>query len=253
MQKYHRKEKPCCFHSRILFYLREVIHSDHVLGEVEQKVVDGDHHVTDCRVSVCVLPLHVHGELLVGLVAIGHQVVLTHTRELVHITVKRLEVLSAPCAADAADVVVNWGCVEDSLSYEIFYVTDIGDNTLFVILYEAERSIHTVFKTIRFLPSLAWTSMTLATERARKHNHTHVSLIVASGSLRSPEKVIVISTALDGPLYWDFTLFFAHAFWLKFYCQEMGNMCWMDVWRLLQVQYNHSTSSSLQQICTGLQ
>lgn len=91
-----------------MFYLREVIHSDHVLGEVEQKVIDGDHHMTDCRVSIVVFPLHVHGELLVvGLVAVGDQVVLTHTGELVHITVKRLEVLSAPGAADAADMVAN--------------------------------------------------------------------------------------------------------------------------------------------------
>lgn len=90
-----------------MFHLREVIRSDHVLGDVEQKVIDGDHHVTDLRVSIFVFPLHVHGELLVGLVAIGNQVVLTHTRKLVHIAVKRLEVLSAPRAADVADMVAN--------------------------------------------------------------------------------------------------------------------------------------------------
>lgn len=96
----------------MVFYLREVVHSDHVLGEVEQKVIDGDQHVTDCRVSIFVLPLHVHRELPVGLVAVGDQVVLAHAGELVHIAVKRLKVLSAPCAADAADMVRNWGRLE---------------------------------------------------------------------------------------------------------------------------------------------
>lgn len=91
------------------FYLRKVIHGDQALGEVEWKVIDGDHHITDCRVSIILFPLHVHWELLVGLVAVWDQVVFTHTRELVHITIKRLEVLSSPCAADAADMVVNCG------------------------------------------------------------------------------------------------------------------------------------------------
>lgn len=39
--------------------------------------------------------------------AVGDQVVLAQTGELVDIAVKRLEVFSAPCAADAADVVVT--------------------------------------------------------------------------------------------------------------------------------------------------
>lgn len=90
-----------------MFYSRDVIHSDHVLAEVEQKVVDGDHHMTDCRVSIFDRPPHVHRELLVGLVAVGGQVVLTRARELKHISVKRLEVLPAPCAADAAHMVAN--------------------------------------------------------------------------------------------------------------------------------------------------
>lgn len=41
--------------------------------------------------------------------AVRDQVVFAQTGELVDIAVKRLEVLSAPCAADAADVVVTWG------------------------------------------------------------------------------------------------------------------------------------------------
>lgn len=115
------------------FYLREVIHSDHVLGKVKQKVIDGDHHMTDCRVSIFVFPLHVHGEILVGLVAVGGQVVLTHTRELVHSSVKCLEVLSAPCAADAADMVANWvSFLKCRKQFELLNAlqTDIGDNDI---------------------------------------------------------------------------------------------------------------------------
>lgn len=70
-------------------------------------LVDGDHHVTDCRVPVHNFPPDVHRELLEGLVAVGDQVVLAQAGELVDIAVKGLEVLSAPCAADAADVVVT--------------------------------------------------------------------------------------------------------------------------------------------------
>ncbi len=102
------------------FYLRKVIHGDQALGEAEWKVIDDDPHITHCRVSIFHFPPHVHWELLVGLVAVWGQVVFTHTRELVHITIKRLEVLSAPCAADAADMVANCGrflSVENSLSY----------------------------------------------------------------------------------------------------------------------------------------
>lgn len=91
------------------FNSRQAIHSDQALAEVERNVIDGDHHITDCRAFIILFPLHVHGELLVGLVAVGGQVVLTHTGELVHITIKCLEVLSAPSAADAADMVSNWG------------------------------------------------------------------------------------------------------------------------------------------------
>lgn len=71
------------------------------------KLIDVDSHITDCRVSVHNFPPDVHREILGGLVAVGDQVVLAQTREMVDITVKRLEVFSAPCAADAADMVVN--------------------------------------------------------------------------------------------------------------------------------------------------
>lgn len=63
--------------------------------------------MTECRVSVQNFLPDVHRELPGGLVAVGDQVVLAQTGELVHIAVKRLEVFSAPCAADAADMVVN--------------------------------------------------------------------------------------------------------------------------------------------------
>lgn len=63
--------------------------------------------MTDSGVPVQNLPPDVHGELLEGLVAVGDQVVLAQTGELVDIAVKRLEVFSAPRAADAADVVVT--------------------------------------------------------------------------------------------------------------------------------------------------
>ncbi len=90
-------------------YSRKVVHSDQAVAEVERKVVDGDHHITDRRLSTVLRPPHVHWELLVEFVTVGGQVVFTHTRELEHVTIKRLEVLSAPCAADAADMVANWG------------------------------------------------------------------------------------------------------------------------------------------------
>lgn len=63
--------------------------------------------MTDCRVSIQHFPPDVHRELLGGLVAVGDQVVLAQTGELVDIAVKGLEVVSAPCAADAADMVLN--------------------------------------------------------------------------------------------------------------------------------------------------
>lgn len=63
--------------------------------------------MADYGVSLQNGPPHVHRELLGGLVAVGDQVVLAQTGELVDIAVKGLEVFSAPCAADAADVVVN--------------------------------------------------------------------------------------------------------------------------------------------------
>lgn len=88
---------------------RNVVQSDQGFGEAEGEVVDGDHHVADCGVSIVLFPPQVHRELLEGVVAVGHQVVLAHAGELVHVTVKGLEVLPAPRAADAADVVTNWG------------------------------------------------------------------------------------------------------------------------------------------------
>lgn len=88
---------------------RDVVQSHQGFGEAEGEVVDGDHHVADCGVSIVLFPPQVHRELLEGAVAVGHQVVLAHAGELVHVAVKGLEVLSAPRAADAADVVANWG------------------------------------------------------------------------------------------------------------------------------------------------
>ena len=40
--------------------------------------------------------------------AVSDQVVLTLAGKLVHITIKGLEVLSTPSAADVADMVANW-------------------------------------------------------------------------------------------------------------------------------------------------
>lgn len=74
---------------------------------MEGKLIDVDSYMTDCRVSVQDLSPDVHRELLGGLVAVGDQVVLAQTGELVDIAIKRLEVFPAPSAADAADMVVN--------------------------------------------------------------------------------------------------------------------------------------------------
>lgn len=87
---------------------RNVVHSDQGFTKVNRELIDGDHHVTDGGVSVVLRPPQVHRELLEGTVTIGHQVVLAHAGELEHISVKCLEVLAAPGAADAADVVPNW-------------------------------------------------------------------------------------------------------------------------------------------------
>lgn len=102
-----------CHHNSIrvaffFFNLRQVVHSDHILAEVKCKIGDGDHHITDCRVSIVFIPLHVHRELWEGVMAVGDQVVFTHARKLVHITIERLEVLPAPCATDAAHMVTDW-------------------------------------------------------------------------------------------------------------------------------------------------
>lgn len=74
---------------------------------MNQELVDGDHHVADGGAPTVLLPPHMHWELLEGTVTVGHQVVLARARELEHVAVKRLEVLAAPGAADAADMVTN--------------------------------------------------------------------------------------------------------------------------------------------------
>lgn len=90
-------------------YSRIAVQGHAALGQVEHKVVDGDHHLVHLGVAVHLVPLNVHRELLVGLVAVGHQVVAAQPGELVHVTVERLEVVPAPCAADAVDVVQSCG------------------------------------------------------------------------------------------------------------------------------------------------
>lgn len=86
---------------------RNVVHSDQGFSEANQELVDGDHHVSDGGASTVLFPLYVHGEFLEGTVTVGHQVVLACAGELEHVAVKRLEVLAAPGAADAADMVAN--------------------------------------------------------------------------------------------------------------------------------------------------
>lgn len=147
-----------------------------------------------------------HREFPVGLVAVGNQVVFTQTRELVHITIECLEVLSAPCAADAADMVASW---EKYKSVESYITTDWRQcKTLFICTVWSPGKCLIEFKTAAVLPSLDCTSMTPAKEKARKHNHTHFHLIVATVSLQSPKQVIV-KRALSSPLYEDCT-FFSH-------------------------------------------
>lgn len=86
---------------------QNAVDSERVFGEAKGKLVDVDGQVSDGRVSVQNLPPDVHRKLLGGLETVGHQVVLAQTGELVDIAVKRLEVVSAPGAADAADMVAN--------------------------------------------------------------------------------------------------------------------------------------------------
>lgn len=88
-------------------YSRNVIHGGHGFGEIEGKVIDGDQHIFHCLVPIDLFPFYVHCELHVGLSAVRDQVVLAQARELVHITVKRLEVPIAPCTANAANMVAN--------------------------------------------------------------------------------------------------------------------------------------------------
>ena len=86
-------------------YLHFAINPDRVLGQMKVKVADGDPYITDGRVATSLTPLHPHRELLVRPVAVGGQSVFTHARELVQLSIKGLEVLPAPGAADAVDMV----------------------------------------------------------------------------------------------------------------------------------------------------
>lgn len=74
---------------------------------MNQELVGSDHHVADGGASMVLVPPQVHWELLEGTVTVRHQVVLARAGELEHVAVKRLEVLAAPGAADAADMVTN--------------------------------------------------------------------------------------------------------------------------------------------------
>lgn len=89
---------------------RNAVDGELVFGEAKGKPIDVDSHMADYGVGVQNCPPHVHRELLGGLVAVGDQVVLAQTGELVDIAVKGLKVFSAPRAADAAEVVVNCRC-----------------------------------------------------------------------------------------------------------------------------------------------
>ncbi len=119
-------------------------------------------------------------------------------------------------------------------------LTDIGDSAerySFVCINKAEQfyshspeKCSKVSKTIWVLPSLAWTSMTLATDKARTHNHTHLHHIVATVGLLSPKQVIVRLQL--AALYIQIAHFNAHTFflenwWLTVY-QDITNTCWMD-------------------------
>lgn len=91
-----------------LLYLHLTVENNETLGDVEQQVVDGDHHIADCGLSIHFCSFQMHWKLLVELMAVWDQVVFAQPRKLEHVSVKSLEVLSAPCAADAADMVANW-------------------------------------------------------------------------------------------------------------------------------------------------
>ena len=97
-------------------------------GQVEHEVVDGDHQLVDRGPAVHRALLDVHRELLVRLMAVGHQVVPAQAGELVHVPVKGLEVVPAPGAADAVDVVQSCGgkVREKTLSFNIRLVLHQG-------------------------------------------------------------------------------------------------------------------------------
>lgn len=56
-------------HSRRAGYSHIAVQDRTVLGQVEHKVIDGDHHLIHLGVDH-LAPLNVHRELLVGLVAV---------------------------------------------------------------------------------------------------------------------------------------------------------------------------------------
>lgn len=61
---------------------------------------------------------------------------------------------------------------------------------------------------------------------ARKHNHTHLHLMVATVGLLTPKQVIVRQHSAAP--YIEIAQFFAPTLSereLKFYCQDMANMC----------------------------
>lgn len=156
---------------------------------MEYKVIDSDHQVADSRIPLHLFPLDVNRKLLIGLMAIRHQVVFTGARELVHITIKCLEVVSAPCATDAADVVTNWKFQKTKLGYCQFKCWT----------FTAERCEISISRVVKsFSPVLACTWRTVTTHSENKLNHTHLPSMVAAVTRAG------ITQMTDGRLlYWD--------------------------------------------------
>lgn len=164
-QKKQPERKPLfsSIHSRL------VVHSHQGLGEADRELVDGDHHVADGGgASGTLAPPQVHRELLEGAVAVGHQVVLARAGELEDVAVKGLEVLAAPGAADAADVVPNW-----ERWVTMFVNAEIAELQRDLDIKELEN----LRTGPSFLPSRAWTSIR---GKARTHNHTLIQPMVAA-------------------------------------------------------------------------
>lgn len=84
-------------------------------------------------------------------------------------------------------------------------------------------------KAFGVLPSLAWTSMTMVTDKVRKHNHTHLHLIVAAVGSLSPKHIRV--RLFSEALYIQIAQFFySHPLseWgIIFYCKTLQT-CRMD-------------------------